>query len=763
MTILLMIVGSALLLITCLPLVTFLRLARVLSEVRALRLRVAALEDELRTVRAPSQTVTPPLPGIDRATAAAEPAPAPPVEQEITAADIVVIEADTAALAGTAPSVSEAEVRTGAHPPPLAPPAGPVRPAAATSRTDQADALEAAIGGRLLLYVGTLVVVLGVAYFLKYAFDREWITEGMRVALGGIAGLALVTGGLRLAGRGYAVYGQILAGGGLAALYLSVYAAFGFYGLIARSTALVLLLAVTVAAALLADRHRSQGMALMAVGGGYLTPFLVGGREDAQIALFSYVALLVGGTMYLAHRRQWPWLHVLAYACTLLVTAAWADAHYTSAKYLRTELFLTLFCVMFLMILRSQRGARSEAAAGARLVLWTAPAAYHAASLAVLAPHGIALLVYLIAFSLVGVVTGIRTKNSNLRLLLWAAAWLPLIGWLDAHHARTWVWPGLVTLAAVFTLHLAAQLDRTFRHESPLDRTDLLLLHLNGLGALGGVYVLLAGRSLSQVLVLGAILAAIHLGLATRWRTRDESASLNALAVGFTLVAALVAIELDGTWLTAAWAAEGAAIMAIGVQLDRRWFRLAGAVLLGIAAARWLVLSVPGVPVNFRLVLNPTFLLGSWIIVLTYAVAWWHRHRAHERYGSSVAGLLVFASVLTVIMLSAENASYWNLQGNTLSDATFAEGLALSVIWALYAGVLIAVGFRLHYRPVRYTAIALFALTIAKVFLFDLSGLQGIYRVLGLMVVGTVLLIVSFLYQRKRQADAATEGPPVSS
>jgi uncharacterized membrane protein len=36
-----------------------------------------------------------------------------------------------------------------------------------------------------------------------------------------------------------------------------------------------------------------------------------------------------------------------------------------------------------------------------------------------------------------------------------------------------------------------------------------------------------------------------------------------------------------------------------------------------------------------------------------------------------------------------------------------------------------------------------------KVFVADLSGLEGIYRVLGLLVVGTILLLVSFLYQRR--------------
>ena len=163
--------------------------------------------------------------------------------------------------------------------------------------------------------------------------------------------MALVAGGLRLGRAGYAAYGQVLTGGGLAVLYLSVYAAFGFYGLIGSMTAFVLLTLVTAGAAVLADRQDSQPMAVMAIGGGFLTPFLVGGTTDAQITLFSYVILLVVGTLYLARRREWPMLNAFSYALTIVTVAAWADAYYARAKYLRTELFLTAFCALFLVAL----------------------------------------------------------------------------------------------------------------------------------------------------------------------------------------------------------------------------------------------------------------------------------------------------------------------------------------------------------------------------------------------------------------------------
>src|SRR5262245_8622443 len=211
--------------------------------------------------------------------------------------------------------------------------------------------LEARIGGRWLQHAGLIVLLLGIAFFLRYAFEHEWLSPTVRVALGVVAGIAMAWGGVRLASR-YRAYGLLLAGGGIAALYLSLYAALNLYALVGPQVAFTALLVVTVAAAVLADRTDSQAIALMAVCGGFATPFLVGGRGDQQVTLFSYTALLIGATMYLAHRRRWRWLNVASLALTIVTVAVWGASYYTDAKYLRTELFLTLYCAMFVDVLR---------------------------------------------------------------------------------------------------------------------------------------------------------------------------------------------------------------------------------------------------------------------------------------------------------------------------------------------------------------------------------------------------------------------------
>ena len=125
-----------------------------------------------------------------------------------------------------------------ATPPPVA-----IQPTTASSA--DREALESRIGSRWLLYVGVVAIVIGVSYFEKLAIDNHWVNETWRVIQGSVAGLVCIAAGLRIAKKGYRLYGQILAGAGVAILYVSTYAAFNLYHLISHPVAFVLMSAIT--------------------------------------------------------------------------------------------------------------------------------------------------------------------------------------------------------------------------------------------------------------------------------------------------------------------------------------------------------------------------------------------------------------------------------------------------------------------------------------------------------------------------------------
>jgi uncharacterized membrane protein len=590
--------------------------------------------------------------------------------------------------------------------------------------------------------------VIGVAYFEKLAIDYGWIGETARVIQGAVVGFALMFAGTRFIKRGYAGYGQIITGGGGAILYLSTYAAFNFYSLIGRPVAFVLMIAITALIAWMADRQRSQGLALFAVGGGFATPFLLPGTTDAQIALFTYDAILIAGTAALARRRDWPFLNLVSYMFTLLTVAGWSDRFYTREKYLRTELYLTLYCAMFLYILHECRRHASDAAKVVALMLWTAPAAYYFSSLVVLAPHDVPLLVWLVAVMLAGGVAAARIGPAA-GLATWMAVALPLVIWCVTPVARGMRQEGMITLAAVYAIALIAELEGTlFRDETrDVGQADIFWLHLNPLVMYAGAYVLISPVSFDRAGYLAAAFAAWH-GIVAGWLwNRRAALAIHFAAVGFTLAAIAIALLFSGTAITAGWAVEGAVVIALGIRQRLGWLRAAGVLLFAVAVGQTIALLSSVAPIDHVVFLNPRAACAALVITLCYGLAWfnWRDPEIPQRQIGMAAALLT-AQFVTLGLLTGEINAYWAPRNGHLE-----RELMLSITWGLYGTALVVIGLARDYAPIRYFAIVVLAITIAKVFFVDMAELERIYRVGSVIVLGILLLVTSYLYSRARK------------
>jgi len=153
---------------------------------------------------------------------------------------------------------------------------------------------------------------------------------------------------------------------------------------------------------------------------------------------------------------------------------------------------------------------------------------------------------------------------------------------------------------------------------------------------------------------------------------------------------------------------------------------------------------------SYVLLVNARALTGLYLVALLYLAAW--KSAAQER-----AALTICASVVTLIVISMEIVSFWTLSSGS-ADAPVAREMMLSASWVVYAAILVVLGMQRNYAPIRYFAIVLFGIALLKVFLVDLETLGGIYRVAGFLVVGLILLVVSFLYQRNAAKEGMTEG-----
>jgi uncharacterized membrane protein len=614
-------------------------------------------------------------------------------------------------------------------------------PRPAPAREAPAD-LEAILGEQWMLYAGLLVLLLGVAFFLKYAFDHAWINAQARCAIGTGAGLALIPCGVRIASRGYERYGLLIAGAGIVILYLTTYAALNLYSLIGPAAGAGALVMITAGGALLADRHHSLPLALLAVVGGYATPLLVGGSRDAQVTLFSYIALLTAATIYLARRRAWPLLSATAYVLTVALLLNWADRFYSADKRLRTELFLTVYCAMFLRAMVTMRRAGHPMLVP---LLATAPVLYYAASLTMLWNFRLELFTYLILFSSAALALSVAFALDGLRLAAWAAAALPFLARIELT-GPAWTAAMLATAAAIVGMHLAAQVHRLGKGV-PVASSDVLLLHGNGVFACMAGYMVLEHQWLAGAPWLAWGLAAGFATLAWCIRGFNMEAALHWTALALALLAAGVALRFDGPWVIVATAAEGAGVVWIGLRVGRTWFRTAGLIAVALACVQWLALATSEPPTSLAFVFNGRTTAGAFIVALIYALAVWHRRSGPEA-ARLFSPLIVTAQILTVAVLTFEAAAFWEVRTLSRFDASVASQLSISLLWAAYAAALVIIGLRRTYPPLRYVGMALFALTVAKVFSSDFALLAGFYRVVGFVAVGAVLVLVSFLYQR---------------
>jgi uncharacterized membrane protein len=291
--------GLALLVLACpvAALVALARTGRLMREMEETRAALGALERRLAAMAGRPSTAR-----------AAEASPAPsaagaPIAASPTAPAATAVPAAPAMVAvpATRPGAGSREAR---------PPA---------PREDFVSNL----GPKLLVAAGGLAVVVFLGFFVRYAWENEWVGPTGRVLSAAVFSLGLLAGGLGLMRREYRPLGQGLAAAGLAGLYVTAFAAHTVYALVPRFAAAALMVFVTTCAVLLAERLDARLLAGLAWAGGYLAPILLSTGKDQAFSLFAYLALLGAGAVWLDRRRPWPETLPLALAGTAVLYAGW--------------------------------------------------------------------------------------------------------------------------------------------------------------------------------------------------------------------------------------------------------------------------------------------------------------------------------------------------------------------------------------------------------------------------------------------------------
>ena len=213
--------------------------------------------------------------------------------------------------------------------------------------------------------------------------------------------------------------------------------------------------------------------------------------------------------------------------------------------------------------------------------------------------------------------------------------------------------------------------------------------------------------------------------------------------------------------LSLVWTLYGAGALLYGISRKSRWWRYGGLAVLALAALK---LSVWGLlyydAAWHALVFNRTFAAFALMVAaLSFVIRRYARTpEISAEAATALPALVVAANVLAVVGLSAEASGYFaaqmrqgGLSEESLRDLRLASQLALSVLWALYGGALLVTGRMRRARLLRLMALVLLGLTTLKVFFWDLASLDRVYRIVSFIVLGAILLVVSYLYQKTQQ------------
>ena len=217
--------------------------------------------------------------------------------------------------------------------------------------------LETLIGGRWLNRIGIVAIISAVTFFLKYAFDNNWIGPSGRVGIGVLLGAAMLPWSQWLLKRGYSYFSEGIAGLGAAVMYLSIWAGCQYYKLFSLDVGFFAMIIVTAGMGAVALGRNSQRIALLSLFGGFLTPILVSEGKDAQVVLFTYLLILGAGLLVIELRRDWRSLTPISFLLSQFYFWGWYSEFYRPDKLERTVIFATLFFLLYaaLPVIRSVR------------------------------------------------------------------------------------------------------------------------------------------------------------------------------------------------------------------------------------------------------------------------------------------------------------------------------------------------------------------------------------------------------------------------
>ncbi|MFN6945317.1 MAG: DUF2339 domain-containing protein [Cytophagaceae bacterium] len=730
---------------------------------------------------------------VAREVPVAKAAPEPPREVNVQVEKAPLAEVVKPVQDSPVPAPKPA-IPVSSHVPPQRPPVKPAPKEKRKSFLERNPDMEKFIGENLMNKIGIVILVAGIAIFVKYAIDKDWIGPVGRVMIAVLSGGMLV-GVAHYLRKNYKSFSSVLLGGGIAVLYLSVAMAFHFYSLISQPVAfgiMVLITAFTVGFSLLYNRME---IAILAILGGFGTPFMVSTGEGDYVILFSYILLLNTGMLVLAWFRKWYPINVICYVLTILLYGGWFGSKVvgsTDAPVIGALVFASLFFLVFVLmnVVYNLKNSRKFDAFDFSIIL-SNTFLYFGAGLYCIDVIGngafnglftasIAIFFFVSSFVLyknsridrnlvflfIGLILTFLSLAAPIQLkgnhitLFWAAEAVLLL-WLSLKSELKILKTGSAIVLLLMAFSLLMDWGNVYKEAVSMD--------VEGMNIIFNKHILTGLISALSVFMYMRLINAA--GEKLIFNTVD--ALKNTLFSAFLVICyATLLLEINyhlhisqkpvAFLEVAGWSFTGVYLLVLFllVRLKIAQFLKPALVVLSLLSMVYAVFDFHSSVIDLRdgyqmgeypLYFFLIHLINVFALTALLFFIFPFVKEIVKNYNWDKRAYPVFALLMLLFFISSELDHFIVLSHhpNEIGEAlSISHKVAYPIAWGIFSFVLMIVGMKRKQKYIRFASLILICVTLVKLFVYDIKNASEGGKIAAFISLGLLLLIISFLYQK---------------
>lgn len=664
--------------------------------------------------------------------------------------------------------------------------------------------MEDFIGTNVISKIGILITIIGVFIGAKYAIDKELISPAMRVLSGYLAAFILIFIALRLRQK-YQYFSSIIMGGGLAVTYFMTYIAYSFYGMFLLWLVFAFMVVTTVATVGIALWYNQKVIALIGQVAAYAIPFLLGDKNGNVVGLFAYISCINLGLLAISFKKDWKVLYHIAFFLTWLIYYSWLIAIDPAPdKFVTGITFLTINFITFYLTFLAYKVFKKELYKTGKIGILLLNALFYFllgyylisatfintryltwftvlnAGIHFTAGYLIyrlklvdeTVFQFVLGLGLLFLTIAIPIElNGNWVTLLWAVE-ATILFYVAQKNRRPLYLDIALPLVIVALLSLFHDWNAAYFNPSAnLSYIEKSTPFLNFNFALSlFVYLCIAYVSFNAIK-----------GLPERTKDLTVNFFQNFVPVIFLCILYLTLYyEIQFSWDQGLEDINQKSNKVLPNNNNNSLYRSLSLFIYScLYCGSWLLISTRWIRkeslyhllVVFGLIIQAIFLFSvllelgqlrenyvttpgasKWIVLIRYlcfaslAFLWYAAKKSIEAFKSSYKFQTTFSALFNITLLSVISNEFihWMDMGGYKNQYK----LGLSLICGAYALVLLFIGFMQKKKYLRISAIVLFGVTILKLFFYDLSSLSTISKTIVLVLLGVLLLLASFLYNK---------------